>query len=387
MTEESREQLLSRLTASGRPVTARQLERWCKAHKVDGPYRRHVPGVRGSISRFPSHAFEQAAAIFDGSNRSSQQGPGDRRLRVRSFLLWWDGRPVAGDPRDIILDAASAMFAVVDRVRNEGRTEIADEPDDEEFEAFNIAEGYVAAHGHEPVRGRVGKRILRNLARQREDFLSVATTILTAALGGRPLFGGAVVEGETSLEGLVLKAIAADYFTQLVAKVAPPQDGASKPESDEDRVRDIFESVLPMTSAERLQELAHDLSDEELEAARKYSHVLLEDIPTCFQAFEVMYGKNRFAKTVRILADLPTDVKAYLVICIGALMRKYGRVPFESIAESCRNNMGQAKALCALHKAFPRYRQLFLTRNLNQLAVLPQEERDKMYQSIKHLLT
>ena len=385
MAEESREELLNRLRASGRSVTARQLERWRKAGKVAPPIRRHVRGFRGSISKFPPEAFDQAAAMFDASRQRASSTSGDRRLRYRSFLLWWDGKPVAGDPRAIILNAASSMFAVVERIRNEERTQIVNDPEDKD-DPFNIAESYVASHQNEPVRGRIGKKILRNLSRRQEDFLSVVTTMLTTALGGRPLFGGPPVDGEMSLENLILKAIAADHFTKLVAKIAPRTDDAGK-ESDEDRVRDIFEFLVSTTGAEWLGEQAYDLSDAELEAARRYSHLLMEDIPTVFQALEIIYGKNKFSKTMQILTSLPTDVRAYLVICMGALTRRYGSAPFEAIARSCQSSMGQAKAVCALYKTFPEHRQLLLNRNLNQLAALTQEERDRMYKSVKHLLT
>jgi len=391
MAEWSREELLARLNASGRAVTARQLERWWKAGKVARPVRRHVRGLRGSISRFPAEAFDQAAAMFDASRQRSMQAQGDRRMRVRSFLLWWNGKPVAGDPREIIWNAISPMFKTLERLRSSERTlAINSDPMNEDDEAFEIAESYVANHKDEPLRGPVARRLLRNLGRRREDFFSVAITLLQTALGGYPLLGGPSLEGEPSLDSLVLRSLAANEFQKMVrvaATVAPNEGALKQPTTDETQVEELFEPISVLSDRQGLKELCEGLSDEELETARTYTRMFFEDFPRFFKAFEIVFGKNKFAGTVQILTELPTDVRAYFVLCVAWLIREKGREPFDTIAESCNRCRQHTEALLALAKTFPNYRELFLRRNIKRLEALPQEERDKMFQSIKHLLT
>jgi len=346
------------------------------------------------VSRFPPEAFDQAAAMFDASLKGTRVHR-DRRLRVRGFLLWWDAKPVAGNPRELILKTAEPMFGAIDRIRAEERTVVvddspADETSDEADDlAFDIADAYVEKHAREPIRGPVFRRVLRNLGRRREDFLSVIVALLTTALGGHPILEDPSVKGDSSVGSLILKSFAAHEFPKVQQPQSEAQAGAAPQESgsDEDQVRDILQSAAILSNRDRVRVFTAGLDDYDLTAARKYARVFLEDIPIIFEAHEIVFGKNKFTSTIRTLSRAPTELKAYLVIGVAWLVQRFGPERFESIAESCKRARPQAEVTCTLAKAFPSYRELFLERNLSRLAALPEETRQKMFESIKSLIT
>jgi len=120
----TKDRLLARLATSERPVTPRKLERWYKAGHMDRPERRHLPGVRGSVSVFPARAFEQAAALYDAAHPANPDAIGDRRLDERAFLLWWSGKPIVHDVRQLLLRLARRTFDAVERMRAYQPTQI-----------------------------------------------------------------------------------------------------------------------------------------------------------------------------------------------------------------------------------------------------------------------
>jgi hypothetical protein len=388
MPEESREELLSRLSASDRPVTSRQLERWCKAGKVTRPVRRHARGVRGSVSYFPPQAFEQAAAMFDASRHVTG---GDRRLRVRGFLLWWQGKPIAEDPRALLLKAVAPMLRPIDRIRNEPRTEVINEPpEDDEDIAFDIADAYVSRHAHELARGSVLRRMRRNLGKRSEDVLSVMSALLTAALGGAPILDRPSLPGDDSLAFLVLKSFGGDDFRSMAEKAqvngSVPASSQESPRA-EDQIHDILDLAGNLFDRGKLNDFVASLRDEELNAARRYARVLFDDLPVVFESHELLFGKNRFAATTRILSRLPTEAIAFSVIGVAWLVRVHGGDRFQSIVENIEQARPRAEALCTLARAFPDYRELFLSKNVDRLAALPDDTRQEMWDSIRTLVT
>jgi hypothetical protein len=345
------------------------------------------------VSRFPAEAYGEAAAMFDASLKGAQGASRDRRLRVRGFLLWWNARPVAGNPRELVLKMAESMFGAIDRIRAEDRTLVIDDSQADDPEeggddvAFDIADAYVENHSHEQIRGSALRRGLRNLGRQRADFLSVVKALLTTALGGLPALDGATVEGEPSLASLILKSFAADDFPKVqqvadVANLAAPHEMAG----DEHQLRDILEWANVLADRGKVSGFVASLSDEELIAARKYARVFLEDIPTIFEAHEILFGRNKFSATLRVFSRASVGQIAYLVIGVAWFVRKFGAARFESISENCERARSQAQALCALTKAFPKYRELFLARNIDRLAALSEIRRQEMWESIKTIV-
>lgn len=398
MPEESRAELLRRLHASRRPVTSRQLERWCKADKVARPIRRHVPGVRGSMSVFPAEAFGQAAAMFDAARQGKRRDRGDRRLDERGFLLWWSGKPIAQDPRELVLGAMEPMFKSVEKIRAEERTAVhleSSEADDDL--AFDVAEAYVERHGDEPIRNPLTRKVRQNLGRNANDFSSVVTALLTLALGGQPALDASAYEDEPSLASLILKGFAGPAFLSLGASGADGQDRAAKKRGEIVGANDVareeqglaafLEPASFLFDRAQMTSFVFGLSYDELNASRKYSRVLLEVMPTVFEANELLVGQNKFAKTLRALASAPIATKAHNIVGIAWLVRRYGAEPFERICDQYERVYPNARAICTLAKAFPEYRELLLTRNAKRLAALSEETRKTMFESIKKMLT
>jgi hypothetical protein len=393
MPELSRKDLLRHLTASGRSVTARQLERWWKDDKIARPIRKHVPGIRGSVSLFPTEAYKQAAAMFDASRQNKHGGPGDRRLQMRSFSLWWAGEPVAGNPRDLMLEAMAPMPKALDRIRNEERTLVVGEmmgererAEDSEDIAFDIADAFMTRHANEAVCGPVTQRLYKNLERQHDDFLSVATALLTIGLGGRLPLERSMFTGERSLAALILKAIGADAFSKMQEDARIPATSAQEHSNDEKQIDEVFEVAQITFDRDKLKAFIAGLQDKELDAAHRYARVFLEDVPIILEAWEVLFGKNKLAATLRVLGKLPTQFRACVVVSIALIIRLHGNAGCEMLAESVKQTRPQAEMLCALAKAFPKYRKLLLTRNLPRLQALAEDQRQAMWESIKPLV-
>lgn len=398
MPEESRTELLRRLHASRRLVTPGQLERWSEAGKVARPKRRHLAGVRGSVSYFPPEAFGQAAAMFDAARQGERSNGGDRRLDERGFLVWWSGRPIAEDARALLLAATAPMFKATDRIRTVKRTLIIDEdepPDNPEDDAFDVAAAYFEQHQNEPIRSSYIRRLRRNVG-GRADFGSVVVAVLAIALGGQPFLGlSPLEEEEPSLASLILKAFGAHDFPSHNGGVKAPgalphgetvnvARGAAR---DQNMLGEILEGIRIFTNRERLREFVLGLSDGELEAAHKYAHMLFEELPVIFEAHEVFFGRNKFAGLIRAFTkQASTTFRAYGVVAAGWLSRKFGTARFESLFEQCQRELPRARAICTLARAFPGYRKLLLTRNAQRLAELSEETRSKMLETIKSMI-
>jgi hypothetical protein len=370
--EISKAELLERLRRSKRSVTARQLERWSKVGLVARPVRRHVPGVRGSVSFFPAEAFSQAAAMFDAAQPANA---GDRRLSKRAFLLWWSGERIAQDPRTLILATVSPLFKALERVRTEGQTTRVEPTSEDDDPAFDAADSFYVRHRREPLREPLLRATHKNLGRSESDFASFVITGLTIALGGMPLFGSTHIEGEPSLESLFVRGL-------RLNDLPPPEDG----KSFEQQLPELIEPGRIFADRKELTRFVNDLGDDELETSRKFTRVFVEDIPVILEAYGVLFGKHPFGGFVQFLAKCQPVTRAQVIIGVAWLLRRHGTADCQRLVQLIEQARSRAQATCMLAKAFPEYRSLLLTRNAKQLAALPEVTRGKMLDAVRTIV-
>ena len=343
-----------------------------------------MSGVRGSVSYFPSEAFAQAAAMFDESSRG-----------VQAFALWWAGKPIAQDARDVLVAAATLVLREIDRVRVAEPTVVlgVNDPDDPDDPAFDAADNYVSLHQAKPIRGHLSSTIYRNLGRSKSDFASVIVVILTIALGGHPFVDEpSSIDDEPSLRVLLLKSFGGDDFPSPQNSAAPHPLGSEERRAankhQEAELSTFLAAASILSEREALSSFVLSLGDEEIEAARKYAHMFYEDLPVIYEANELLYGRNTFARTLRTLAKQASiGVKAFGTIAVAWLLREVGRERFDLILKPCNLALPGARALCTLARTFPKYRELLLAKNAARLAALPEETKSKMFDSIKDLVT
>ena len=369
----SKDRLLAKLSASKRPVTARMLERWYKAGHMDRPERKHLPGIRGSVSLFPTQALEQAAALYDAAQPTASAAiAGDRRLDERAFLLWWSGRPIVHDVRELILRLARGMLDAVERVRTYQPTPIVgpDLPDDQD-PAFDTADAYFQEHPPEGLKGTLFKAMFANLARKAVDLQSVVVAMLTAGLGGMMLFEASHDKDEPSLATLILRAFG---FSQFSSDATP-----------EDQANGITTSVSFFADRARVTVFTQTLSDEELDIARKCARAMFEGLPEIFEAQAILFGKRATARIVRAFASMATThFKATSVIAMAWLLRREGTENALRLVTQIEEALPKARAMCKVAKAFPQHRKALLQENHKQLlAALPAETKEQMLAILK----
>lgn len=367
----TKDQLLARLAASKRPIPARKLERWYKAGHMDRPERRHLPGVRGSVSVFPVGAFQQAAALYDAAHSTNPKALGDRRLDERAFLLWWSGKPIVHDVRQLLLRLARGMLDAVERARTYKPTQIvgADFRDGED-PAFDTADAYFQEHPPEGLKGKLFKAMFANLARKGVDLQSVMITMFTAALGGMMTFEGSHDKDEPSLAFLILKAFG---FSQFSSDATP-----------EHQVTGITKSVSFFADRAQVTAFTQTLSDEELAIARKCARAMFEALPEIFEAQAILFGKRATARILRAFSSMAsTHFKATSIIATAWLLRREGTANALRLVGQIEEALPQAQAMSKLAKTFPQYRKEFLTKNADKLAALPEETKQQMLAILK----
>jgi hypothetical protein len=370
--ELSKEQLLAKLHASERPVTPRQLERWWKAGHMVRPQRRHLPGIRGSQSLFSPRAYEQAAALYDAAHpRQDNDGKSDRRLDERVFLLWWEGKPIAHDPRRMLLDFTSPMLASIEAVRAyEGATIVDAEPDRDDDAIFNACEQYLLEHPPDKFRDRLFRVFFRNLGKHSDDMFSVMVTMAASALGWMPLLEPSHQPDEPSLSTLVLKAFG---FAELQVEDSP-----------ETQVYGVLKNIGLFADRQRITDFVLALSDEELEIARRCARAFLEGLPPIFECQSLLFGKKSLAKLLRAFTSMLTaGLKSTMVIGLAWMLRQGFRENAVRLAEQIEEGAPKARALCIVARTFPQYRELFSNRNLTKLAELPEDTKSEMLAMLK----
>lgn len=368
----TKEQLLKRLHASDRLVTARKLERWWKAGHLDRPQRQHIPGVRGSVSVFPARAFEQTAALYDAAHAAtSSNATGDRRLDERAFLLWWSAKPIVHDVRQLLLRLARGMLDAVERMRAYKPTEIvgADFGDGEDA-AFDTADAYFQDHSPEDLKGSLFKAIFANLARKRADLESVMIAMFTAALGGMMSFEPSHDKDEPSLAVLILRGFG---FNQFSSQATP-----------EEQVTGMTKTVSFFANRKHVTEFTLTLSDDELDVARKVARAMFESLPEIFESQAILFGKRATARILRAFSSMATThFKATSIIAMAWLLRREGTANALRLVGQIEEVLPKARAMSKVAKAFPQYRKALLQENREDLASLPEETKQQMLAILK----
>jgi hypothetical protein len=367
----SKEQLLAKLLASKRAVTARQLERWWKAGPMARPVRRHVAGVRGSVSLFPAEAYDQAAALYDGAPPNARQAAGDRRLGERAFFLWWEGKPIANDPRPMLLAFAGPMLGAIEAVRAyEGATIVDPQLEGDDDAIFDACERYFQDHPPDQFKTRLFRAFFRNLGRRADDMFSVITTMAASALGWVPLFEPSSHPNEPSLAALVRKAFGFGDF---------------EPEtSPETQVYAVLKNIAIFADRKTITAFVLSLTEEELATARRCSRIFLEELPSIFECQNILFGKKALATLLRAFASMLTPaIKATLVIGLAWMVREGLRENVIRLTDQIEENASKARGLCLAFRTFPQYRTLFLNKNLEKLAQLPEDKRREILAVLK----
>ena len=370
----TKDQLLQRLRRSDRPVTRRQLERWSKAGHMDRPTRRHVPGIRGSVSFFPSRAVDQAAALYDAAqSKAPKDGAGDRRLDERAFVLWWARKPIVHDPRKLLLLFSAPLLNAVQNVRAHESIEVVG-LDESEDPAFDIADAYFQEHPPERFKGRLFSALSSNLSHRPQDLVSVMTTMTAGALGGITVLEASPRDDDPSLASLVLQAFG---FAQFPSTTSP-----------EEQVKGVLRNVSFFANRDHVNDFVRGLSDEELDIARKCTRSFFEDLPAIFEAQGVLFGKSATAKILRAFSRMATiAIKASTVVGMAWLLRQEGRENALRLVDQIKEAAPMARGVSKLTKAFPEYRKLFLQKNLDRLTALPEETRQKILTVVKSTIS
>jgi hypothetical protein len=365
-------ELLERLHASRRPVTARQLERWSKASHLDRPVRRHIRGVRGSVSLFPARAFEQAAALYDAANKKDRGSRADRRLDERAFLMWWSGKAIVHDPRTLLLNLSGPVANAVENVRSRERVDVIGAQDSDD-PAFDIADAYFQDNPPENLKGPLFSALASNLARSPQSLLSFMTTMVAGVLGSTPVLEPSPISEEPSLALLILTAFG---FAQFPSTDTP-----------EAQVSKVLQNIGLFAERRRVGEFVRSLTDEELRETRRFARVFFEDLPPIFEALGVLFGKGATARILRAYSRMSSHgVRASMTIAIAWLLRGENTDGARRLIGQIRDAAPKARAICAAAKAFPEYRRLFLRQNQVRLGALPEKTRKRILDVVKSAL-
>jgi hypothetical protein len=367
----TKERLLAKLLDSKRPVSPRQLERWWKAGHMERPERRHVAGFRGSLSVFPARAYDQAAALYDATRPYSDDVMTDRRLDEGAFLSWWSGRPVAVDPRGLLLDFAAPILNAIDAVRAyEGVTIVDPQPDGDDEAIFNACERYFQDHPPDQFKTRLFRAFFRNLGRRSDDMLSVMLTMATSALGAMPILAPSSHTDEPSLAALVLKGFG---FAEFQSEDSP-----------ETQVYNVLKNVALFADRKRVTDFVFSLTDDELANARRCTRAFLEELPAIFECQNILLGKKATARVLRAFVSmLKAEVKASTVIGMAWILGQGFSGNALRLVEQIEEGAPKARGLCAAVRAFPKDRDLFLSKNLSKLAALPEEKKQEILAVLK----
>lgn len=372
-TDLSKKKLLEKLHASDRPVSARQLERWWKAGHMDRPERRHLVGQRGSVSVFSARAFDQAAALYDATQPRESGAPTDRRLDERAFLLWWSGKPIAQDPRQLTLRLASPLLKAIEAIKAYRGTPVLDfDPRDSEAE-YDAVERYFQEHPPEQLKGQLFRTLFRNLGRRPDDMLSVVFTMTVSAMGHVPLIEASGSRDEPSLATLVLKALGLGEFQSDL--------------SEEAQVDAVLRNISAFSDRETISNFVLARTDEEMNTARRYASALLEGLPAIFELQSVLFEKKSTARLMHAFSKMTTTgLKAAATIGIAWLLHKESPENGLRLVEQIEQEAPRARGLCSLARAYPQYRELFLSKNLARLAELPEDKKRDMYEYIMNAM-
>jgi hypothetical protein len=321
--------------------------------------REVLVGVGGINGDFFSDARPQL--YVDAANPASGDAPGDRRLDERAFLLWWSGRPIVHDVRQLLLRLARGMIDAVERVRAYQPTQIVGSDfRDGKDPAFDTADAYFQEHPPESLKGKRVKAMFANLAHKGVDVQSVMIAMFTAALGGMMTFEGSHDKDEPSLTVLVLRAFG---FTEFSVDATP-----------EEQVTGMTKSVRFFANHAQVMAFTGSLSDEELDIARKCARAMFEGLPEIFEMQAICFGKRAPARILRAFSSMATThFKATSIIAMAWLLRREGAANALRLVSQIEEALPKAQAMSKLAKAFPQYRKEFLTKNAAQMAALPEE--------------
>ncbi|MAG37260.1 MAG: hypothetical protein CL878_13585 [Dehalococcoidia bacterium] len=292
------EALVEAARAEGYAVTARQVERWHKAHLLPRRHQRHVRGLRGSVGVYPAGTEVQFLALC----RLRQQR---RKLSELRFWLWWEGYAIELDPLRASLRSLLPAPDTLGTIRADA---------DERFEAGERMTNQLIAAT--PNRSAVLARFRRRL-RTREDVYSAAFALLRVLQGERPPWRtGAEVEGEEQpLQDSVWRGLGLDRVPWLVgatsdavpAVVADLESGGF---SDLGSLHDLVAAA----SAETLTQ-ARDNARLVLGMAEALNHLTRRP--------------DRLPPVVAKLGHVAWGLTFIVVVCL-VLQRAWGDGPFES---------------------------------------------------------
>ena len=338
------------------------------------PVRRHVSGVRGSVSVFPSRAFEQAAALCDAANPKTNDGGGDRRLDERAFLLWWAARPIVHDPRRLLLRFSDRMIQAVEHVRSIKGTPVIGQGAEDSDAAFDTVDALFQQHPPEHFVGPLFRAFFKNVSRKPENLVSVMIAMATAAVGSMPLFESSHRDGEASLAMLVLQAFGFSEFEREATA--------------EEQVERVLGNVGLYADRMRITEFVLHLRDDELETARRCARAFLEGLPPIVEVHALLFGKRGAARILSAYSRLATThFKAASVVGAAWLLHQEGSANVVHFIEQIEEAAPKAKALCTLARAFPGHTKLLSPKNAERLAALPEETRQQMLDILRPAMT
>lgn len=110
----------------------------------------------------------------------------------------------------------------------------------------------------------------------------------------------------------------------------------------------------------------------------------LEGLPPIFECQNILFGKKALATLLRAFTSMVTPgFKATMVIGMAWMLRRGFGEDTIRLVDQVEENAPKARAICAAVRAFPKYRSLFLNRNLKKLEALPEEKKREIYQVLK----
>jgi hypothetical protein len=263
------------LLRSAPGTTARQLKRWRMEGLMPRPIQRHVAGRRGSVSSYPPEAVGQLASLL--RLRSEE-----RRLDQLRFRLWWQGYWVGEEAlRATLVGLAEESISELRRLR------------DRYGDAYGAADEVIRQLDTSGLRHPLFRLMRYNIKGSSYELEAVVYAIVLLAFGETPVWESPDVgadEADPDTRAVMERALG------LVRAVQDRWDKVGPLVEEPVDVPGLFERLLtagalPITN---LPDVPKKASMEELDAARDFGRIVVEDLGTIATALERLVGRGAF---------------------------------------------------------------------------------------------
>jgi hypothetical protein len=307
--------------ARGR-MSSEQLKRWRREGLLPRPEQIHVPGVRGSQSRYPAGTPSQLRTVLKFKQRY-------HRLDELRFWLWWEECWV--EP--------TALRSTLAKLLGEELTDflgVGKSPRARARKAEAMGEAVAASNGRSPL-----LRLLRQrLGGDDADLATLFTTFAQLSLGDEPVWENTLPE--LAAEERAPEEIASDAMG-LGRLTTEKHDELGPLATEKPAVQDLFEQmrVAGLFPIENLPTVLAHAAEDELQQAREDARFIVDDLGVIAEALEIAFGRDAFGLGISSLyrKQGPQAVGRRVLTIAGALCMRRGLVDpetFDLIAQQAR---------------------------------------------------